>query len=396
MPKKKLTAAFVERVKPPAKDELTYFDQGFPGLALRVFYGGGKSWSFFYRIQGGSLRRTKLGTYPAMTLLQARDAWREARQNVAKGIDPSPRRGVRRAETFREIVAEWMRRDQSKNRASTIYQTDRLFQVDLLPAWGSRRIDTITSRDIIELLDKIGDRAPTQAGRVFAHLHRLFGWCVRRGVLMANPIATVDKPGKYASREKVLSETEIVAVWSACSEAPYGTAARLLMLTGGRLQEIARLRESEIVGDVIELSGERTKGGRPHTIPLSSAARALLKSVPRGSSGEFLFSNDGGQNPVTAWGHAKGKIDAVAKIDPWRLHDLRRTLATGLQRLGVNLQVIEAVLGHVGTRAGIVGVYQRHGFKSEARAALEAWGAHVMALVEGREPGKVLPFGGKR
>jgi integrase len=397
MPKKRLTAAFADRVRPPAKDEDTYFDLGFPGLALRVFYGGSKSWTFFYRI-GGRLRRTSLGTYPAMSLLEARDAWRDARQSVAKGIDPSPRHGTSRTDTFGDVVAEWMRRDQVKNRASTIYQTNRLIEVNLLPVWGSRRVDTITARDIIELLDSIADRgAPTQAGRVHAHLHRFFGWCIRRGILTANPISTVDKPGSYTSRERVLTDAEIIAVWSAATQASYGPAMRLLLLTGARLQEISRLRESEIAGDTIKLEGERTKGGKPHTIPLSSAARAVLKDVPRGSSGEYLFSNDDGKRPVTAWGHAKGKIDAVAEIEPWRIHDLRRTVATGLQKLGVNLQTIEAVLGHVGgSRSGIVGVYQRHSFDTEKRTALEAWGAHVMDLVEGREPGKVLPMRGKQ
>ena len=164
-------------------------------------------------------------------------------------------------------------------------------------------------------------------------------------------MATVDKPSGEASRERVLTDDEIVAVWKASEFEPYGSATRLLMLTGARLQEITRLRSSEVTGDTISLEGARTKNGKPHLIPLAAPARAILDAMPRGTGGEFLFSNSNGKRPVTAWGHAKGKIDAVAKIDPWRLHDLRRTVATGLQRLGVNLVTIEAASATSGEAA---------------------------------------------
>ena len=131
---------------------------------------------------------------------EARDAWRAARQSVSRGIDPSPRHGVGRADTFSDVVAEWIRREY-KNRESTLYQTRKLFEKDLLPVWGSRRVDTIVARDIIELLDRIADRgAPTIARRIHIHLHRFFGWCLKRGILTANPMATVDKPSGEGSR----------------------------------------------------------------------------------------------------------------------------------------------------------------------------------------------------
>ncbi len=110
----------------------------------------------------------------------------------------------------------------------------------------------------------------------------------------------------------------------------------------------------------------------------------LLNSLPRFADSDYVFTANGHKH-VTAWWLAKEKLDAMVKIEPWRVHDLRRTVATGLQRLGVGLQVIETVLGHVGgSRSGVVGTYQRHSFQPEARAALEAWGAHVIGLIEGR------------
>jgi integrase len=163
-------------------------------------------------------------------------------------------------------------------------------------------------------------------------------------------------------------------------------------LTGARREEIGQLRWSELDADSasINLRGARTKNAQPHTIPLSTVMSSLLNDVPRIGVSDYVFTTNG-KTPVSGWSRVKDRLDQVALIDPWRLHDLRRTVATGMQKLGVGLQVIEAVLGHVsGSRAGVVGVYQRHSFDAEKRAALEAWGAHVIALVEGRKPGKVM------
>jgi integrase len=190
----------------------------------------------------------------------------------------------------------------------------------------------------------------------------------------------------------VLSDAEVVKVWGASTseEGPFGAAVRLLLLTGARREEICQLRWSEIDGDTIRLDGVRTKSGKPHTIALSAPARALLEDMPK--IGEYVFSF-GGSKPLNVSSRNKTRLDRAAGIKAWRLHDLRRTVATGLQKLGVRLEVTETVLGHTGgSRAGIVGVYQRHAFTDEARAALEAWEAHVVGLVEGRAPAKVLPM----
>jgi integrase len=185
-----------------------------------------------------------------------------------------------------------------------------------------------------------------------------------------------------------------MAVWNTAKELgwPYGPAVQLLILTGARREEIGQLRWSEILEDSIKLNGSRTKNGEPHDVPLSLPALALLEQVPRIAGSDFVFTATG-KTPITAWAWAKAKLDGLSQVTSWRTHDLRRTAATGLQKLGTPLQVTEAILGHTaGSRAGIVGIYQRHNYANEKRAALEAWGAHVMALVEGREPGKVVPI----
>jgi integrase len=395
--KRALTDAAVKRLKPPATGQAEVFDAGYPGLALRISYGGRKSWAFFYRI-GGRLRRMSLGTYPALTLADAREAWREARQEAQAGRDPATARKREKGSTdFEGVLAEWLRRDQAGNRSKDA--VERLIRKDALPAWQHRQIGDIGRRDVLDVIDAVVDRgSPITARRLHAHLHRLLKWATGRGIIATNPMQDLPKPGSETKRDRVLADLELAAVWRGAEQLgwPFGTVVLLLILTGARREEIAGLRWSEIADGQIHLSGARTKNGEPHDIPLSAAAIVLVKSVPRIGASEYVFTTTG-HSPISGWSRVKAKIDTAAPLPAWTIHDLRRTVATGLQKLGVGLQVVEAVLGHTsGSRAGIVGVYQRHTYADEKRTALEAWGAHVMALVEGRKAGVVLPIRGKR
>lgn len=422
MPSRSLTVAAVERIKPPATGQADYFDKGYPGLALRVSYGGAKSWVYFYRMYGGKLRRLTLGRWPAMELADARTAWQDARKAVGKGENPA-RRKPTAADSFAAVADEWLKRDQANNRSHD--EVKRAIERDVKPEWESRLIATIKRRDVIELIDAVADRgAVTMARRLQAHLHRLFRWAAGREIIETNPIAGVDKPGATIARDRVLTDTELVLVWNAASWDPvkkigwpFGPAVRLLMLTGARREEIGALRWTEIRGDSfkdkqskaskaksdipeddrIELEGARTKNGEPRTIPLSRAAADLILSLPRIDKSEYVFTTTG-KTPVSGWSKAKQLLDASAaetkgKLLPkWRLHDIRRTVATVMQRLQISLQVVEAVLGHIsGSRAGIVGVYQRHEYAEEKRAALEAWSRHLDSMVSGKST-KVIPI----
>jgi integrase len=378
--KRSLTDATVKRLKVPTGKQEDVFDVGYPGLSLRVSYGGRKAWVFFYR-HNGELRRLSLGLYPAMTLAQAREAWREARQDAQAGRDPATaRKRQKGAIDFAGVTAEWLKRDQAKNRSHDAVK--RLIDKDVMPAWCHRPIAEIGRRDVLDVTDAIVDRgSPITARRLHAHLHRLFKWSVGRGIIAVNPMADLPKPGQETKRDRVLGDDELVAVWKDAGKLgwPFGDAIRLLILTGARRQEIAALRWSEIDGNVIKLDGARTKNAQPHKISLSSAAKAALVNVPRISDTDLVFSTNS-KTPVSGWSRVKANVGS--DLPPWTIHDLRRTVATGLQKLGVNLQTIEAVLGHVsGSRSGIVGTYQRHSFDAEKRAALEAWGAHVTGLV---------------
>jgi integrase len=284
-------------------------------------------------------------------------------------------------ELFATVAEQWLRLDCApRHKASSLKVTERIVDHDLLPALGQKHIDQITRRDVAALIDSVVTRAPAKARGVHAALHRMLRWSVGRGIITSNPMDGMETPGKPSSRERVLTDAELAGAWKAC-EGVHGDAVKLLILTGARREEIAQLKWSEIQNGAIHLSNGRSKNGQAHIIPLSAPARELLASLPRIADSEFVFTVDGAR-PIGAWSHAKRKLDAASGIKAWVIHDIRRTVATGMQKLGVTLQVVEAVLGHTsGSRGGIVGIYQRHDFASEKRAALEQWGDHVMTLV---------------
>jgi integrase len=390
MTNRTLTATAVERLRPPSSGQTDHFDQGYPGLALRVSYGGAKTWVYFYRLFGKQKRLT-LGRFPSMSLAAAREAWRDARTTIDKGESPQHQRPAA-ANSFAAVADEWLKRDQAHNRSCAA--TQRLIDRCAKPIWEGRQISTIGRRDINDLIDSVADRgAIVMARRLHAHLHRLFRWAVGRGILETNPMAHLPKPGSEVPRDRVLTDAELAQVLKNVIQLrpPFGAIFHLLALTGSRRNEITGLRWSEIKDDTIILGRDRTKAGEAHSIPLSPPALAILKELPRIGPGDFVFTLNG-RNPVTDLAASKEKLDGLIKIPSWHTHDLRRTVATGLQRLGINLQVIEAVLGHVGgSRSGIVGVYQRHSFDAEKRTALEAWAREVERIIDGKAA-KVLPL----
>ena len=390
--RKHLTDASVQRIKPPKQGSLEIFDLGYPGLALRIGHGGAKSFEMFYRV-GGKLRRDTLGRWPETSLAKARKLWRKTREAVAKGEEP--RRDSAKVSSlmlFERVVEEWLKRDLApRNKESSLYLVTRMVEGDMLPAWRGRAIDSITKQDVIALLDSIVDRgAPVKANRVYGALGRLFKWASGRDIVIKNPMIGLERPGgKEKSRERVLDDDELVKVWRGAGKVPvFGDVVKLLILTGARKEEIGQLKWDEIKEDHIALSNGRTKTGTGHIIPLSPMARKVLDAMPR--IGDYVFTVNG-VKPVAGWSVAKENLDKASGVSDWRIHDIRRTCATGLQKLGVTLQVVEAVLGHTsGSRGGIVGVYQRHTFADEKRAALTAWTRHLSALLEGRKPGKHL------
>ena len=394
MPKLTLTDAAVKRLKPPAKGQVDVFDRGYPGLALRMSYGGTRSWIYFARV-GGRLVRHPLGTYPAMGVAAAREAWRAAREQVqaGKALPRTTRKRkaadaagpIEHRDAVENVVRDWLRRDQAGNASHN--EVARIMARDVVPEWRGRLITSISRRDVIELLDGIVDAGKVAKARnVHAHLHRLFAWSVGRDVIAANPMAEMDKPGAAVERDRVLSDSEVAALWRAALAIgyPFGPIAQVLMLTACRRSEVAELRRDEIDAEAacLRLSGARTKNGEPRTVPLTPLAWRILTSGPRIAGSGYVFTTTG-RTPVSGWSKCKAMLDRECRFnEPWRLHDLRRTAATGLEGLGVPLPVTESILGHTaGSKAGIVGIYQRHQYEAEKRLALGKWSNHILNLV---------------
>jgi integrase len=221
-----------------------------------------------------------------------------------------------------------------------------------------------------------------------AAMSKLFGWLVEHRKIAVDPTLGMYKPPAPKARDRVLSDEEVKKLWRAADDAaePFGQLLKMLLLTGARLNEVARMTRVELSGDLATWSipGERTKNRRAHVVPLSPLARNVLRTVKPVANSEFVFTTNG-VAPVSGFSKMKSRLDAAIGVANWRLHDLRRTAVTGMARAGADLAVIERAVNHVsGSFAGVVGIYQQHRYADEVRAALEAWSNLLVSLVEGR------------
>jgi len=281
--------------------------------------------------------------------------------------------------------------------------TDKLIVLSgsLTDSWARRRTQDIKKSDVLEVLDGIMDRgAGTLANRTLAAVRKMFNWCVEREIIETSPCKGISDPAPKRERERVLSDDEIRWLWFACDKSgfPFGPAVKVLLLTGQRESEVGGMRRAEInlAFHNWTILGSRTKSGKPHDVPLSDAVISLLQKLPRIKSDAGYYFTTNGERPVSGWSRAKARLDRdmlaeARKTDPqaeipdWVLHDIRRTVASGMARLSIDLPVIEKVLNHSsGTFRGIVRVYQRHDFAQEKSRALEDWARFVLSLVQER------------
>jgi len=386
MTRRTLTAETIGRIKPAtARREIA--DSMVPGLRLVIQPGGARSFAVRTRVGGKTVKLT-LGPWPLIDLAKARELARDKLRAVHGGIDPrqADREAAEAAQRMVAVVCEdWLRRDQADNR--DVATVRRIMAREVLPHIGDMQIDAVRKRDLIKVIDRVVDRAPVRANRVLAHIKRLFRWAAARDLIEINPAANIEKPTTERARDRVLADGELVAVWQAAERVggAYGAGVRLLMLTGARLAEIFEAKWSEIEGDALRIPAERSKSKEGRAIWLSPPAREIIDALPRYAGSDWLLTATG-RHPFRAYGTSKIRLDKELSnegLPAWRVHDLRRTSATALQRLGVRLETIETVLGHIsGSRAGIVGTYQRHRFEPEAAEALRRWGDHLRRLVD--------------
>jgi integrase len=400
----RLTVKAVEAMR-PATDRREIPDDYMAGLYLVIQPSGARSWAVRYRHQGVSRKHT-LGSYPAIDLKAARGLAGKALRAVAEGRDPGREKILARsakADSVEHIVEEFLERHVRRStRPRTAQEYERLLRQHVLPHWRGRMVHEITRRDVLNALDRVVDRgAPIVANRVLAVVRKFFNWCVARDIIVTSPCVGVKAPTVERSRDRVLSDEELRLVWKAADKAgyPFGPLVQMLALTGQRRDEVAKIKWEELDFEqrLWTLPRERVKADRSHEVPLSDAALGVLNAVPRHTDSPLVFTVNGA-SAVSGYSKAKYRLDALLPADmpSWRLHDLRRTCATGLAKLGVPVHVTEAVLNHKsGKISGIAAVYNRHDYKDEKRQALDAWGRHVDLLVSGK-PAKVVRLREKR
>ena len=402
-----------------------YPDDKVGGLYLVIQPSSAKSWAYRYR-SASAPRKLTIGPYPAIDLATARKRAIQAAGDVAGGVDPAGEKRAARAavkvaaavehDLVERVVGQFIERHAKPNTRDW-RETERMLKKEVVGRWGVRRLADVTRANVRDMIDEIRERgAPVRANRVFAQFRKLCNWALSRDIISASPCAGTFDLSPEEKRDRVLSDDEVRLAWRACDAIgwPFGAIGRLLLLTGARREEVAGARWSEIdlAARIWRLPKERAKNAAAHEIPLSEDAALIFAGLPRiGERIDFVFTTTGATS-VSGFSRAKAALDeailAIAAADAeaagadpaainllsrWTLHDLRRTVATNLQKLGVRLEVTEAVLGHVsGSRAGVVGIYQRHDYAVEKRAALDAWARRLDAVVNGGSTAKVLAF----
>ncbi|ESY49071.1 tyrosine-type recombinase/integrase [Mesorhizobium sp. RSR380A] len=440
---KALTAASLLKLKADPSKRREIADGILTGLYFVIQPTGRKSWAVRYRASGIP-KKVTLGNSlfgddanaAGEELTRIRREAAHILDRVRRGEDPGAEKQAAKREVkdedrdkFQTVVERYLKEYASKRRGET--EKARLLGMRLqdgewitnperaVGLWGDKRIQDVTRGDIREHLEKLAATAPIGANRTFAELRKFFNWTVGKDILTASPMTDLQAPSEENnSRNRILtrrkevpgsSDNELRWLWQACKaydgaagRGPFGLFLQLLVMTGQRRSEVAEMTWGEIDMEVAEwtIPAARSKNGEPHVVPLSKQALAILRAVPRIKSKAGYVFTTGGESPISGFSRMKLRVDKLMaksagekKIADWTLHDIRRTVAAGMQRLGVRMEVTEKVLNHKsGSFRGIAAIYQVDDYADEKRAALDVWGRFVIELVEGKAAQNVVPF----
>jgi integrase len=384
--KMKLTQKSLTEIKTLAgrRSDFTIWDSVISGFGLRL-RSGRLSWAFQYRFEEKDYR-IKIADAPAVDATVARERAKELQGQVAaakigRGVHPAHERDAKRQEevkapaaSFASIIPDYLAA-RSKLRDSSMEETRRYLEQHwkaLHPIAPGK----ISRADVAVELTRMGkERGPASANRARSSLSKFFKWAVGEGICDNNPVVGTNKnENENGPRERSLTDAEIVAVWRGVPDSDYGHILKLILLTGCRREEIGGLKWSEIDlgARTITLPGERTKNHQAHVVPLTDAAFDILGCCER--DGEFVFGRTKTRG-FNGWSKCKIELDKAVKLDPWTVHDLRRTVRTGLSRLKVLPHVAEAVVNHL--PAKLIRTYDLHTYEAEKREALDLWAHHL-------------------
>ena len=397
----RLTKTAVENAKPDVKRYFLW-DETISGFGLVVHPSGKRTYILNYRSQVGGRTAAKR----RITIGQHGSPWtpdtarREAQLllgKIAGGEDPAlERRDARQKQlsSVRDAFGDYLERYAQRHQKSW-KETNRVFEKDLLPVIGHKPLDELKRRDIARLIDHIAATRPVLAARARAYLSKFLNWSVEQEYIAFSPLEGLKPNLKPNERDRVLNHREIKILWMATEklESPWRQFVRLLFLTGQRRGEIAGLMHEEIdyKEALICLDAQRTKNGQSHRVPLGDLARQEIASSIEW--GPYIFTTNG-QAPISALSQLKRKLDGLMAeinerssdkcvIENWTWHDLRRSFATEMAKLGIAPHVVEALLNHrSGTIRGVARIYNRHDYLAEARSAIQKWEALVKKLTK--------------
>lgn len=383
----KITLAAINRAKRKAKaqEKNTYlWDTELKGFGAYVSKHGTVSW-LVQKWQGGRkgrVRRITIGRSPPMELKEAREEAAPIINDANKGIDIVRRKALRRlaikqAPTLGEAIDQYVERKDDGSR----YWRENKNRLESLSLDKNLLVHDITKQSLVEELEK---RKHGASVLLYSTLRPFFKWCMERDIIVSSPLATIPKPRLLKSRDRILSDDEVKLLWRGTEGLahPWKSFYRLLLLTGMRRTELATICWHEISEGIATIPKERTKNSKEHIVHLSSFA---LEQLPKRNNHEFVFKTKGGERPIGAFSRSKRTLDKLTPgiREPWRVHDLRRTCASGMAQLGTPPHIIERILNHLsGVNSGLVGVYQRYEYLQERKDALEAYGEYIRNLAK--------------
>ncbi|UIY40827.1 tyrosine-type recombinase/integrase [Methylobacterium radiotolerans] len=386
----RLTKTSIEALAlPVGKNELYAWDDTLKGFGVKLNVGGSRNYLIQYRARDGRTRRVIVGKVGTLTLDEARKRARDLLSGVQVGIDPHAEKAsakVQAAVTVGTVAEAYLKQAEGRLRSRSFEQVERHLKRDWQPL-ASMPVNEIKRANVAAQLSAIGAAGHrVKAARARSALSAMFTWAMGEGLAEGNPVVGTNKPADEKARDRVLNETELRAIWRACRDDTYGRIVRLLLLTGQRRDEVGSMSEGELnlAAAVWTIPAQRTKNGLVHEVPLSRPALEILATQPRIEGRSLLFGH--GVGAFSGWSNSKKRMDKrIASsgivMPPWRLHDLRRTAATGMAGIGVLPHVVEAVLNHIsGTKAGVAGIYNRATYASEKREALDLWAARITQI----------------
>jgi integrase len=395
----KLTKRFVDDTQQEAKDSY-HWDTDVPGLGLKVTPKGRKVFLLQYRRPGGRTKNTTkftLGQYGIITVAQARDMARRYLADIVNGIDPAAekRKGKDLAALHRvtDVIDQFIALHVEGQRSAK--ETIRILKREVVPAWGNRSVLDITKSDINELLGtKVSQGSHTMANRILAAVRKLFSWCVGKDMLQHSPCDGVPTPSKETKRDRVLGDRELVTILNAARgiTSPFGGIVELLIWTAQRRSEVSAMEWTELNIDKATwtIPAARSKNNKAHTVHLCDQAVALLSKIDH--FGEFVFTTTG-TGPFKGFSKSKKQLDNQCGITDWVLHDIRRTVVTGMAGLKVSHEVADKVLNHqTGVISSTAAVYQRHEFLDERKEAMDKWAEHVQGLIDAAGDADPVPL----